>query len=776
MYYNSGLGCRSRRSILLRLAVHLLVRLPRLVVERLPAVLGARLVVVDARGRGAIRGLVHRVPVLAALLDVALAAEAALDLLAGALDHGLGHLDALLVAPAGLGRELAAAAGLLVDAGRLVRGEHGGTGPGVAGGQLEVLQRLVEIDTGRGGAAGGPRIVRSPYHASWPLRLEYVVAGKSVMSCNFYGGAPIDKAVWEFMVFSTPQKPTALFAHPLSPSWRFHWVGGMGVGKAPVAGHLPNTTLTEQSPSRDEGMSRDHQPNSLLSSYIIHGSIQETINPDSMIPVTLLTTDEIFGDLEAQLRLFDVVDDVFIPEFGGVLVEKPGGNGSALPLQTGSLGGRELYHLNGVRALDDVAELPSGPYFLHGPNLYQAWKLYDDIAEAFTTGVIPEDVNKPDKYVSQDIYSQDADDARFLALRSLSTDGAVKSVPVPSRLYHPPPHPELPLSGVRVAVTESLPLNGLFTTLSSRAWSALQISPAHTTDTLTQVLLEMGAVIVGKTKTSQFDVGQDWVDYTAPWSPRADGYQTPGGTSAGASVALASYDWLQYAIAKDSRNVLDLFDMADATLDLAKYEGSLPRNLIFPSDFFANSSQAELELQKQFVTTLENFLGIKSEPQSLTELWLQKPPIEAAGQGMQEFLDKADYKEHKQRLDVFEKWFDENVMALQTSPDTILLLPPAIASPAYRDEPRRISGQEEYLPASASLMGPRGSDLMLIQTIRRAFELAAWRTRVDTGRLAFPIGDEPRAFGDQPRAAASTMLQSHHSTQDIPAIPVMDEL
>jgi hypothetical protein len=97
--------------------------------------------------------------------------------------------------------------------------------------------------------------------------------------------------------------------------------------------------------------------------------------------------------------MFDMLDDVFIPEFGFALVEKSGPNGSDFSaLNLANLGVREVYHLNDVHSLDEFQNLPSGPYFLHGPNLHQAWKLYDDTSEAFRVGVIPEDVFKPDQY------------------------------------------------------------------------------------------------------------------------------------------------------------------------------------------------------------------------------------------------------------------------------------------------------------------------------------------------------------------------------------------
>lgn len=40
-------------------------------------------------------------------------------------------------------------------------------------------------------------------------------------------------------------------------------------------------------------------------------------------------------------------------------------------------------------------------------------------------------------------------------------------------------------------------------------------------------------------------------------------------------------------------------------------------------------------------------------------------------------------------------------------------------------------------------MGPDGSEIMLIQLVKAAFEHAKWRSQVDTGRLAFAEGYKP---------------------------------
>lgn len=67
----------------------------------------------------------------------------------------------------------------------------------------------------------------------------------------------------------------------------------------------------------------------------------------------------------------------------------------------------------------------------------------------------------------------------------------------------------------------------------------------------------MGAIIVGKTKSSQLDSGREWVDVGAPWNPRGDGYQDSGGSAAGAGASVGGYDWMEYAIAQDGKLLSD---------------------------------------------------------------------------------------------------------------------------------------------------------------------------------------------------------------------------
>lgn len=140
---------------------------------------------------------------------------------------------------------------------------------------------------------------------------------------------------------------------------------------------------------------------------------------------------------------------------------------------------------------------------------------------------------------------------RFEALSSLSDNGSSKSIAVPSRLYHAAPSIRKPLSGVRISITDAASLKGVQTTLSSRSWSQLYGTEASETAEFVQKLIDMGAIIVGKTKSSQLDSGREWVDVAAPWNPRGDGYQDSGGSGAGAGASVSGYDWMEYAIAKD---------------------------------------------------------------------------------------------------------------------------------------------------------------------------------------------------------------------------------
>lgn len=134
----------------------------------------------------------------------------------------------------------------------------------------------------------------------------------------------------------------------------------------------------------------------------------------------------------------------------------------------------------------------------------------------------------------------------FQAIASQSSEGLSKTIPVPSRHYHQIT-PEKPLAGARMSLKDNFDIEGVRTTLSSRAWAELY--PAATTNgPFVKHLLDQGAIIVGKTKTTQLSAGNEWVDFQSPINPRGDRYQEPSGSSTGAAASLAGYSWLDFAV------------------------------------------------------------------------------------------------------------------------------------------------------------------------------------------------------------------------------------
>lgn len=92
-------------------------------------------------------------------------------------------------------------------------------------------------------------------------------------------------------------------------------------------------------------------------------------------------------------------------------------------------------------------------------------------------------------------------------------------VPVPSRLHYPKSE-EKPLNGVRITVKEVIDLAGVKTSGQSRSYEKLY-GPRRETALTVKLLVAKGAIIVGKTKCTQFASSDqptaDWVDYHCPW-------------------------------------------------------------------------------------------------------------------------------------------------------------------------------------------------------------------------------------------------------------------
>ena len=131
------------------------------------------------------------------------------------------------------------------------------------------------------------------------------------------------------------------------------------------------------------------------------GSVEESVKADQIIPVLVLSEQELESGPE---RLADILeyyvenDDVCSDEFTGILVVKPSRSEATWTNITVNKSVLPTYHLKvDLEAQKNAASLTSGPYFLSGPNLHQAWRLYPDNLDAFTVGVIPEALQDPSR-------------------------------------------------------------------------------------------------------------------------------------------------------------------------------------------------------------------------------------------------------------------------------------------------------------------------------------------------------------------------------------------
>lgn len=64
---------------------------------------------------------------------------------------------------------------------------------------------------------------------------------------------------------------------------------------------------------------------------------------------------------------------------------------------------------------------------------------------------------------------------------------------------------------------------------------------------------------------------------------------------------------------------------------------AFPKRIIYPLDF-ASIFEETQGLTDKFVATLEEFLGIQADKISLSDIWDSKPPSEADGQSLEEYM------------------------------------------------------------------------------------------------------------------------------------------
>ncbi|EZF11588.1 hypothetical protein H112_07393 [Trichophyton rubrum D6] len=268
------------------------------------------------------------------------------------------------------------------------------------------------------------------------------------------------------------------------------------------------------------------------------GRIPGNATGDSgLLPISVISINasSAFGlhDLQARIKRLSLEDDVFQVGFAEALhIQIIGSDSSSF--NSRAIGNHTVLSSSSHR--NETTALPDGPYVVSALGcLHRVYRLYADVQGAFCETTT---INA---------------DGSFSVLPA-NVPGQSLAVAVPSRLYYRQTA-QKPLAGVRLGVKDIFDVKGLKTSNGNRAW--YQLYPAaNRTAIAVQNLVDAGAVVVGKMKTSQFANGEtataDWVDYHAPFNPRGDGYQDPGSSSAGCAAGEAAYPWLDIALGSDT--------------------------------------------------------------------------------------------------------------------------------------------------------------------------------------------------------------------------------
>ena len=335
-------------------------------------------------------------------------------------------------------------------------------------------------------------------------------------------------------------------------------------------------------------------------------------------------------------------DDVWSEEFAENILFVPSSNCSSLDVGMNN---------DTITLLPySQASVPSGPYLAYSGGLYPVYRLYRDTQAAFTTGLLN---------VGSDSF-----------VEMSSVNGG--SIPVPSRLYFGPKSDSKPLNGVRVGVKDLYDVAGVRSGCGSRPYYETY-APAASNSYPVQKLLDLGAIIVGKTIMNPF-ANMGWAEQLEPFNPRGDGFQDPSGSSTGSGAAIAAYSWLDATIGSDTGGsvrgpagmsgvfgIRPTFDIMDLTgvmpmSDLLDTPGfftrdassflefgsawyalnssdkvSLPSTLLSPADFwkslFTNDNVTEKGSKNQakifssFLDQLSSFLGTNQTTVSFDTYW-----------------------------------------------------------------------------------------------------------------------------------------------------------
>ncbi|OAL48036.1 hypothetical protein IQ07DRAFT_613381 [Pyrenochaeta sp. DS3sAY3a] len=278
----------------------------------------------------------------------------------------------------------------------------------------------------------------------------------------------------------------------------------------------------------------------------------------------------------------------------------------------------------------------------------------------------------------------------------------------------------------------------------------------------------MGAVVIGKTKTTQFALGErptaDYVDQLAPFNPRGDGYQHPQGSSAGTGAALASYDWLDIATGSDTGGSLATFLGANVSMINANASFNAYANTTLGLPDYIGLTYSNITNYDQYRLLGQPFKQAYVAKFDKAPYW---NPQTRSRWERGATLPLSSYETATQRYQTFQAWFRAHLTPSCES--SFVLYPMGPGVPDYRDTYTgppsaifgaglpgtqmavlaglpdytvpigertyfsRVTERNETLPVSIGIVAAEGCDGMLMDLVAEVAERGVIQEEVKTG-------------------------------------------
>ncbi|KAL8666922.1 MAG: hypothetical protein Q9202_001162 [Teloschistes flavicans] len=265
-----------------------------------------------------------------------------------------------------------------------------------------------------------------------------------------------------------------------------------------------------------------------------------------------------------------------------------------------------------------------------------------------------------------------------------------------SRFDQPKTEHMKPFAEWRIAVKDAFDVQGVKTSMYDKAY--LEVYPPATLTTRSIInVMDGGASVLGKTKLSSFlsrEEATGFIDYQAACNPRADGYQTTGGSSSGSAVAVAAYEWIDIGMGSDTNGSIKRPAQYNGVFGLRPSQGVFPHYGMF-TEFKI------FDVPGIFARDLDKLAS---------------------------FTTKCEYNIQA----AWNQWWLSSILG---APEIVI---PA-GSIAYHS---RISELDEQLPVTAQKLSAPGSDLELISMAQRFLKDIGRPTKVKTGRNMFTSAKE----------------------------------